>query len=235
MLKNLVSTLILLFSSLTFVRLASQDTKFRLDSGADLVVETTNHGTLEAYKSVNNDSQWAALGRARLIKKEKMSSYLEIKEMLVFFLFLNFSLTNEMREALAAKAREKYAIKDIRASQIVDMPMTKLGCKFETSNLSFTANANRSQLNQATPIGLFFAASRINEMEKKKHLENAVLKCKMELYGQLLARFTLDVSSNQLVTSESDEFFNEIQKLKLEIKRTFYRISNFKDLFLIFF
>jgi hypothetical protein len=145
--------LILFISWLAFVRCTVLDEM--LDDPAYLVVKTDN-GQLEAYKANGNDSQWAALGRIRLAKKDNasISHYFQFDND-GFYGYLDFSLTNEDRELLADKARQKHSLGDIRANQIVNIPVSNLACKLESPEISIAANvANISGM----PILLSFRA-----------------------------------------------------------------------------
>jgi hypothetical protein len=230
MLNSIV--LILFISGLAFVSCTALDERFMLDNPADLVVETDN-GPLEAYKSSDNHLQWAALGRIRLVKKDNssISHYFQFDND-GFYGYLDFSLTNEDRKLLVDKARQKHSLGDIRAIQIVNMPVSKLACKLESPEISTVANVtNKSRM----PILLYFK-DPLNSNQRRvvktrgKQLDSVVLKCELELNSQLSKKLSLQVIKNRPFLSDWDALFNEIQNCKLNSKK--FETNNKSKLFI---
>jgi hypothetical protein len=79
---------------------------------------------------------------------------------------LNFSLSNHQREILAAKANEKYSSEDIKANQIVNMPMTKLDCELELIDLNIIRNVISDQSSTSIAI-FFFNSNKIHRNDQK--------------------------------------------------------------------
>jgi hypothetical protein len=217
--------LILIISWLAFVSCTfDPDERFMLDAPADLVVTSNDGSSLEAYKAIGHVLQWAVLERARLIKKNPtMSSYFESTDG-GFLVSLNFSLSRDTRELLAAKAREKYP-SAVHTSQFVDMPLSKLSCNLEASDLSLKGNETSIQLSHMS-FAVYFPTPRKDELEKNKKLDNKpFLKCKLLVNGQLESRFSLDASKNKFFISDDEKGFNENQKIKLINQRFDMKIN----------
>ena len=156
-----------------------------------------------------------------MIKENESNSYFQFN-LDGFFVYIDFSLSNENRELLVGKAREKYSSPNIVKTQIIDIPLTGVTCKLESIDSTIKLNlvGNVTSSLRKMPVALYFSAPlNSNErkfLKKKVTLDKVVLRCEIELNDEISSQFSLSVNNkNHQFMSDSDKNFNEIEKSKL--------------------
>jgi hypothetical protein len=215
--------------------------RFYLDT-EDILIESRNDDSLGAFRLISTtdtrpvDFKWLGLAKARLVNinsntNSSSSSFFKFVHG-GFLANIDFSLSEKIREMLAARAREIYSSPEIQKSQILDMQLTNLTCKLDYSKSTIAANILRPL--SRMPIVVYFPTFFFNKKERKtiKQLGNdGALKCELEVNHQLALRFSLAIKQNQMFTSDEDETFNQKEKLKLQVERLKQKFKG--DLFFI--